>query len=649
MGVQSLVHPTADTLAAFNCGALTATERAGVEEHISGCDSCCAALASLSEDRLVGLARKAGAQLPPTAGMIDIPDVPPELIDHPRYQVLSQLGAGGMGVVYKAEHRLMGRIVALKVVARRYTSNPAAVERFRREFRAAARLNHPNIVTAHDADEANGLHFLVMEYVEGISLDRLVRKKGPLPVATACQCIRQAALGLQHAFEQKMVHRDIKPHNLMVTRKGQVKVLDFGLARVAAETDLPALAAGTDHPDRTVTSASTVMGTPDYLAPEQARNSHDVDIRADIYALGCVFYFLLAGRAPFASLNTPLAKMLAHTQDEPESIRKLRTDVPADVLRVLERMMAKNPDKRFSTPGEVATEMKSFARAEAIVDEQPDIIDTATAPMFEVPTTPVARGETLVAPRISLKRKKAQGKRKKSRQPFWIAGITAGVLLCVGIGWATGIGRGRSDRPTEPAFVTQGGTKPSAARGSQQKRMLFVVPSEALFAADYFPVRERLEAGGVEVVTVSTQTERDCRFVWLGEANREQRPVKPDRAISEVNVSEYDGLIFCGADTAEFLRPENRETVRKLVNDMAGQRKLVTAICTGQRVLLELGMLRGKNVAIPNLTNAMKDSAFRSAGAKPVGPGVSVEGNLITASGPDKASEFADAILQKLK
>src|SRR5438105_3183534 len=292
MAVQTTTHPSADTLAAFNRGSLPEATRAEVESHVAACDSCCSALAALSDDRLVGLAKQAAAVLPATSAMLDPLDMPPELIDHPRYRVLKQLGCGGMGVVYKAEQRAMGRTVAIKVVARRYTSNADAVERFRREVRAAGKLNHPNIVTAHDADEANGLHFLVMEFVEGISLDRLVERKGPLSVATACQCIRQAAQGLQHAFEKGMVHRDIKPHNLMVTRKGQIKVLDFGLARIAAETDLPPLPGRTDAPQQTVTSPSLVMGTPDYVAPEQARNSHAVDIRADIYALGCVLYFL---------------------------------------------------------------------------------------------------------------------------------------------------------------------------------------------------------------------------------------------------------------------------------------------------------------------------------------------------------------------
>ena len=161
---------------------------------------------------------------------------PKELADHPRYRVLGLLGAGGMGAVYKAEHRLMERPVALKVIRRGLTDDPAAAERFRREVKAAARLSHPHIVRAYDAEQAGDLHFLVMEFVEGTDLARLVAGQGPLPVARACEYARQAALGLQHAFEHGMVHRDIKPQNLMLTPDGQVKVLDFGLARFVSES-----------------------------------------------------------------------------------------------------------------------------------------------------------------------------------------------------------------------------------------------------------------------------------------------------------------------------------------------------------------------------------------------------------------------------
>src|SRR5262245_23903735 len=253
----------------------------------------------------------------PTAG------VPPELADHPRYRILEVVGEGGMGVVYKAEHKLMARAVALKVIRKRLMASADAVERFRREVKAAAQLSHPNIVVAHDAEEAGGLHFLVMEHVEGISLHRLVAKRGPLAVGMACHFVRQVALGLQHAHSKGMVHRDIKPHNLMVTRKGLVKILDFGLARLTEEPS-----------GNSATRPNIVVGTPDYLAPEQARNSSRVDIRADLYALGCTFYFMLTGRTPFGG-DSPLEKMLAHTEVPTPSVMALRADVPAEVANIV--------------------------------------------------------------------------------------------------------------------------------------------------------------------------------------------------------------------------------------------------------------------------------------------------------------------------
>src|SRR5439155_5373714 len=199
------------------------------------------------------------ARTPNPGGFDTLPaEIPTALLAHPRYKVTGRIGAGGMGTVFKAEHKVMGRVVALKVVAPRLVADTAALDRFRREVRLAAKLSHPNIVTSFDAEEAGGLHFLVMEYVDGQGLDRLVWRKGPLPVATSCQLARQTALGLQHANEHGMVHRDIKPSNLMLTRTGKVKILDFGLARLARS-------AGDGKATHTNTAPEVVLGTPDFV------------------------------------------------------------------------------------------------------------------------------------------------------------------------------------------------------------------------------------------------------------------------------------------------------------------------------------------------------------------------------------------------
>jgi serine/threonine protein kinase len=269
------------------------------------------------------------------------------------YVLLEKLGEGGMGAVFKARHQMLGRIVALKLVRQERLDNPNAVRRFRREIKAAAQLNHPNVVLAFDADQAGDAHFFTMEIVEGTDLSRLVKEKGPLSIEQACDYIRQAAQGLQAAFERGLVHRDIKPHNLLLAN-GVVKVLDLGLARVASEADM-------SESSGTLTHEGAVMGTPDYIAPEQALESHTVDIRADLYALGCTLYFLLTGRVPFPGGNLA-EKLLKHQLAEPVPVETLRPGVPEEVAAVVRKLMAKKPADRFQTPAELAAELARRTR-----------------------------------------------------------------------------------------------------------------------------------------------------------------------------------------------------------------------------------------------------------------------------------------------
>jgi hypothetical protein len=345
-------HPTLTQLQAFDSGQLAPAEQAPIERHLETCTVCCDALGALPESGLEALLRSCSgpserSDFTPLAEacLAGSPKIPAALVGHPRYRVLEVLGAGGMGVVYKAVHRLMERVVALKVINQLLTARPGFVERFRREVKAAARLAHPNIVTAYDAEEAGGTHFLVMEYVIGTNMDREVARRGPLPVREACDLVRQAALGLQHAYERGMVHCDIKPHNLLLTPGGQVKILDFGLARIVDEGsgEAPSLASG------------TFVGTPDYVAPEQARDPGRADIRADIYSLGCTLYHLLSGKPPFPA-GTPLQKLLAHQECNPPPLTA-RDDVPLALTRILERMLAKDPARRYATPADVAADL----------------------------------------------------------------------------------------------------------------------------------------------------------------------------------------------------------------------------------------------------------------------------------------------------
>jgi DNA-binding NtrC family response regulator/tRNA A-37 threonylcarbamoyl transferase component Bud32 len=268
-----------------------------------------------------------------------------------QYVLLDVLGQGGMGVVFKGRQRRLKRLTALKVIRPERLTSPSAVQRFHRETEAAARLAHPHIVQIYDAGEVNGRHFLAMEYVEGTDLARLLGKQGPFPVLQACDLVRQAALGLHHAHERGLVHRDIKPSNLLVTaRGGLLKILDMGLARLApsAEGGLTA-----DH----LTQSGAVLGTPDYIAPEQALHAGTVDLRADLYSLGCTLYHCLAGRAPFAG-DSVTQKLLKHQLESPPPLETVRPDVPPPLAQVVSRLMAKRPEDRFQTAAAVAAALE---------------------------------------------------------------------------------------------------------------------------------------------------------------------------------------------------------------------------------------------------------------------------------------------------
>jgi len=342
--------------------------------------------------------------------------------------LLELIGEGGMGQIFKARQRHLGRIVALKVIRKECIDDPKIIARFQREIRASGQLSHPNIVHAYDADQSGSTYYIAMEYIDGVDLARLVRQNGPLPVDEACDYVRQAALGLQHAHERGLVHRDIKPANLLVARNqdkarassgkllrpgvnsgvnpgvnhagkapsglnprpsrfGTLKVLDLGLARWDDTV--------TGRPSTHLTMMGTVMGTPDFIAPEQARNAHTCDIRSDLYSLGCTFYFLLSGRIPFPN-GALTEKLLQHQLDDPEPIatarrtmmaahlqRKGQTKVsrrllavPDSVAAVVKKLMAKRPEERFQTPGELA----------AALDKVVEGLAKAVEPKAEEPT-----------------------------------------------------------------------------------------------------------------------------------------------------------------------------------------------------------------------------------------------------------------------
>ena len=373
------ICPQREALRSYCAGKLPEAATESVAEHVDSCPSCQALLVTLDDmgDTLLArlrlsakeddyveepqcqeaLARAEAASRHgsfqsdgPSAHLVNEPLVPDQLGE---YQVLEKLGEGGMGAVYRARHTKLERDVALKILPGDRVANDRVVARFEREMKAIGRLDHPNIVRAMDAREIEGTRFLVMEYVQGMNLSKLVRRCGPLPIAEACEIARQAALGLQCAQEHGLVHRDVKPSNLMLTPDGQVKLLDLGLARFHLE-DQPAGA------ETTITGLA--MGTVDYMAPEQVADSHTVDIRADVYSLGCTLYKLLTGRAPFSGpeYERTFDVLMARVHEPAPPIELLRREVPKELAELIGRMLAQDPDDRPTRPGDVAADLEHF-------------------------------------------------------------------------------------------------------------------------------------------------------------------------------------------------------------------------------------------------------------------------------------------------
>jgi serine/threonine-protein kinase len=287
------------------------------------------------------------------------------------YVILEQIGQGGMGVVWKARHRRMDRLVAVKMLTPAAVHSPQAVERFHREVQAAARLSHPNLVAAYDAGQQRGVHYLVMEYVEGRDLAAVLNACGPLSVPQAVDCILQAARGLHYAHQQGVVHRDIKPGNLLLDPQGRVKILDMGLARFDH--------GGMEQRDgERLTRSDQIMGTGEYMAPEQALDMHDADARSDIYALGCTLYRLLTGEPPYQG-DTFTQLFLAHRESPIPSLTAARPEVPETLDAFFRRMVAKLPADRYPSMAEVIADLERTPHAACLAAREVGVSEVTAA------------------------------------------------------------------------------------------------------------------------------------------------------------------------------------------------------------------------------------------------------------------------------
>lgn len=736
-------HPSRAELEQYGLGRLRGPACDWIESHVAGCDECCAALLKLSDDTFVRLAQGAATKSLDSIARATRrapQEIPIELRNHPRYRVLGLIGVGGMGAVFKAEHRVMERLVALKVIHSEFVDNPQAVERFKREVKAAARLAHPNIVVAFDAEQAGGLHFLVMEFVDGVSLDRYISQHGPLEPLAAARLTRQAALALDHAHQRGMVHRDIKPQNLMLRRNGQLKVLDFGLARLAESPFAPDLldpchvpsdqrelrvldpserrkdapqgpapgAADAFNAQRTTTGM--LLGTPDFLAPEQARDPRSADIRADIYALGCTLFYLIHGAAPFA--RRPLREtLLAHAAADRRPLLDSLRNVPVKLREVLGRMLAANPADRFQTPAELARTLAKviaeIVRASEV--QQPDSPDIDVTSIDEallrkaVPLEVGVQGGTNTRPVFT--RLRAAG--SFAALPNWrslatgmsktraMAAVLIAIAVCLSIGLALNMvgnrggandhGGGDVDtfgqaasRASSKPYVTEATAAPvarSAASATSanvamdsrrsgvrarpyelpenidgRRLVLFVLPKRDLWMPDYGPLRGKLERNGrVKVVTASTEP-GICAI--HAKSPQPDTPVEADTTLTLDLLSQRDfsALIFVGYDTAPFISGSHAKAAKEVIAGMAAQGKLVGSICVGQSVLAHHQVLLGREAAWgENLQGLVSASQARWRSDQRVVVDRSGSFTVVTAATDKTAVEFAEAILEILE
>ncbi|MCA9175005.1 MAG: protein kinase [Planctomycetales bacterium] len=644
-------HPSPELLRAFGLGRLEHREMDSVGEHVAVCDTCCQRLARVHDDTLIELCKAAGAETAadPQAAMSDDAlraareSLETAFADHPRYRLRSPLGQGGMGLVYKAEHRLMDRLVAIKVIHPALTANPKAIDRFRREIKAAGQLSHPNIVAALDAEQTGPFHYLVMEFARGVSLDRIVRQRGAFTLAGACRIIQQAAEGLEHAHRKGMVHRDIKPHNLLATLDGQVKILDFGLARLASE-----------HRADGELTGDGVLGTPEYMAPEQIQRANEADIRADIYSLGCTLFYLLAGHSPYAA-DSHTDVLIGHLNKPIPRLSSVRSDVPNALEQVYLQMVAKDPAQRFATPADVSAAMEELLRSGQLSakEDSPSAVpvsvatSTATsaaalpaqpielvAPQASTPETPAVdlqqleaelnqhrppSTDPLAALPVEAERRWAPPAARRGMGASGWAMVAAAVAIAVPLAFLAF--RGGGD-------MRQGGVvAPPAA-----KPLLVFVPQQ-YFLQDWQPLESVLQDLSVRYELVSTAPEAVT-------TDGQGPELSMDLRLDEVQASDFAGIVVIGGNVDVHLTDTR---LQQLLQEMRQRDALVGGLCAGQRLLMAAGV---------DAKYSEEGQFNQSVGPLPVrrqaGARVVVDGNVITGTSYRDAEQFARAVAGEL-
>ncbi|MFP6765615.1 MAG: protein kinase, partial [Planctomycetaceae bacterium] len=438
------------------------------------------------------------------------------------YEILEKLGQGGMGQVYRAKHRRMGRIVCLKVLRTSGRRSPEMVERFRREIKAVSSLDHPNFVIAHDADEAAGIQFLVMEYVEGHDLSKLVLDGGPLARQDALEIIRQTADALDHAHDQGVIHRDIKPQNLMLTpdeygdSAGHLKVLDLGIAR------LDSVSGSEDGTTRaTMTTTGAIVGTVDYMSPEQALNSRRADARSDIYSLGCTLYFLLTGKTLHAG-ETIMERLVAHRELPAPRLCDLLETADPDLEAVYRKMVLRDPEKRYQTMAELLEDLDAM-----LSGRRPQARNPVWPTWFRLPTR--FRLPQRYQTAIPVFRRRG-------------AAVAAGICLLVLAAVMIWPGDGSQERPGQ----TRDASGQYAGSDSRADRPLLVVlPSGGFKEEDLNEVKIWFQKKGIPYQPASSKTGQ------LKSISQQCR-LEVKTKISDYSPAEYSGLVFVGGHVQEY-------------------------------------------------------------------------------------------------
>ncbi|NND99364.1 MAG: protein kinase [Pirellulaceae bacterium] len=522
------------------------------------------------------------------------------------YTILDKLGQGGMGSVFKARHSRMGRVVCLKVVNAAGRQSQDVIDRFRNEARALASLTHPNIVVAHDANEANGIPYLVMEYIDGDDLSKRVKKEGPLSASEILDIAQQTAEALGYAHGQGVIHRDVKPHNIVVSHDPDsdtllVKVLDLGLARFSTLV--------TDNPDASILAAMTntgvVIGTVDYMSPEQALDSRNADERSDIYSLGCTLYYLSVGRPPFEG-ETVMQRLVAHRESRPQSLCSyLKSDITPEFNAVIQKMLAKEPANRYQNMNEVLDDLQRLSEgskpaAEMIVSHPPEPPPLESNESVLAITPPANRFG-------SIHRIASAVPSRISRQAILVSIVLViGTLMSTALFWP-------STKPLDIempyADMRVGGDR--AVRNGGDGRALVLVSSRKFNEDELNVMDGLLKERNMDLVTASPNfgTEVD-------EFGQDIKAPYENINLTDVDSADFDAIFFIGGEIWDLTHKnkDNHQHVIRIVDSALSNRIPVVGCAEGCNAMFDSGLIgRGPYKDIPTLQARDKNELAKIA------------------------------------